>query len=79
MSYALYTGGASPSVIPRHISSASATGLERKMLLVQTRLQGQIRWQIMTNATDGKFYAWYTVDIDMDEASKASKGNKLNV
>lgn len=71
MSYAVFGRSASASVIPRHIKSASASGLERKMLEVQKRLKGQAKWTIVVKGNE--FYAWYVVDIDLDESSKANQ------
>ncbi len=60
--------------IPRYISAASASGLERLMLKTQLRLKGTFNWMaIQYNAIETKWFAWYLIDIEYDERSKENQ------
>jgi hypothetical protein len=57
--------------VPRAVKAKNEKALERQMLKVQLRHKSYIEWKSITfNSKDGNWYAWYVVDIDIDDAKK---------
>ena len=71
--------GKTANFILRFVSAVNERELERQMLKVQTRLKGAVRWRTpFINPVNKKWYAYYEIDILVDEQSIKTQTAKDN-
>jgi len=74
--YNLFSGKNTIGEIPRFVRAASPQRLEQLMLSVQLRLRATLKWDLTGQSNDGRWYAWYTIDIDVDDQSRENEAKR---